>query len=177
MRRYKAVRAILYFLHVGPADRHACRAAHVRPFFQLSVARKSMNAAGLCACTMKDWQRSPEPPSMMGPPATVHLTGSMPSSPTSGEATAPLATMQASPSSEHAPYVKARTKVDTSLSEMVKKVILQRIHMFDTFGTTPFPIVRPILEQCSAKKLWALEQESPVSASVPSIGGVFQAGS
>ncbi|UZJ54820.1 hypothetical protein CBS101457_004140 [Exobasidium rhododendri] len=59
------------------------------------------------------------------------------------------------------PAIRQRKKVNTTLGEMTKKIILQKIHLFDTFGITPFSIVRPILEQCTAKKLWSLEEQSP----------------
>lgn len=55
---------------------------------------------------------------------------------------------------------RPQTKLDISLAEMARRVIIQRIYLFDTLGDAPFQLVRPILEQCPAKKLWALEEDS-----------------
>lgn len=56
---------------------------------------------------------------------------------------------------------RPRSKMDVSLAEMSRRVIIQKIHLFESFGEAPFPIVRSILQQCSASKLWSLEEESP----------------
>lgn len=91
---------------------------------------------------------------MMGAPHYASEDYSIPPSPKT-----PIPSDEAGPSCPR----RTRTKVDVSLGEMSRRVIMQRLHMYDTFGSTPFPIVRTILENCTAKKLLALEEESPVS--------------
>lgn len=115
---------------------------------------------------MKDWNRSPEPPSMMGPAysrsaaeRSPEICLGSPTSPTTS--TSNMTTTCSSPS--HNTNIRPRSKLDVSLAEMARRSIMQKIHLFDTFGNTPFSIVRPILEQCQAKKLIILEEASPVS--------------
>jgi elongin-A len=117
---------------------------------------------------MKDWQRSPEPPSMMG------FSTSSASSPPVQSSFQPQPEVNATTLSEEPPVIKhrTRTKVDTTLADMAKKKIMMNLHLYSTFGNTPFPIVRPILEHCTAEKLWALEEESPVSFCSTSEWGV-----
>lgn len=129
---------------------------------------------------MKDWKRSPEPASMMGsqssyfdtdPPGDLSCTSTISlAAATTTTTSSSSSIMSIARTSTHLQQIedvpsspRSRTKVDTSLSDMAKRVILQKIHMFDTFGDTPFPIIRSILEQIPAKKLRALEEASPVS--------------
>jgi hypothetical protein len=115
---------------------------------------------------MKDWKRSPEPASMMGAHRAASYTSEGSPSPHTATMTPNLAACNTNTEENHHQYVRQKTKAETSLADMTKKIILQKLHLFDTFGNTPFPIVRPILEQCTAKKLSSLEAESPVSTAL-----------
>lgn len=108
---------------------------------------------------MKDWRKSPEPGSMMG-----LADGGPPNE----SATPELASCSSPTSSPGAPFEEAepavsrvRTKADMPLADMARRVIVQKIHLFDSMGDAPFRLVRPILEQCAPKKLWSIEENSP----------------
>lgn len=62
-----------------------------------------------------------------------------------------------------------KPKVLSSLADMARKVIIQRIHLYDTLGDAPYQLVRPILEQCPPRKLCSFEEESPVRVTMDSL--------
>ena len=128
---------------------------------------------------MKDWRKSPEPVGMMGASGSGFTDQSYIGE-TSSESTFTMSDHQSPSSITHMhkereeetqpPHnltiqqdetSKPRSKMDISLAEMARRVIIQKIHLFESFGEAPFSIVKSILQQCSASKLWNLEEESP----------------
>jgi RNA polymerase II transcription factor SIII (Elongin) subunit A len=129
---------------------------------------------------MKDWRKSPEPVSMMGSAGSsstdqTYMLGISSESSTitsdhqspsfvsieQQEETQPPHNNNNSQIVQQDQTSRIRSKMDISLAEMARRVIVQKIHLFESFGEAPFPIVKSILQQCSASKLWSLEEESP----------------
>ncbi|PWN32886.1 uncharacterized protein FA14DRAFT_79110 [Meira miltonrushii] len=128
---------------------------------------------------MKDWRKSPEPGSMMGAGGSgsndqSYMLGmSSESSMTASDHQSPSSSsfMHKEQEEFQPPHnddnskqddtSRPRSKMDVSLAEMARRVIMQKIHLFESFGEAPYPIVKSVLQQCSASKLWSLEEESP----------------
>ncbi|PWY98729.1 hypothetical protein BCV70DRAFT_201520 [Testicularia cyperi] len=140
---------------------------------------------------MKDWQRSPEPPGMMGPqddglydsvqgnwgqpeelldgssdPAAYDLDASAdfdPAAPLPGHAPPSLLLARAGPGGAAA---MARRLASTStpalsLYTMCQRVIMRNLHSVQDLGDMPYRNAKPILEACRVDQLVVLEEASP----------------
>ncbi|KAN0061742.1 hypothetical protein ACQY0O_005734 [Thecaphora frezii] len=112
---------------------------------------------------MKDWQRSPEPPSMMGPSTLGH--GSAAEYGSSEEHRDPVVDDSAVISRLAAKngYTSLRGGKDAklSLTNMCKKIIMRNLHAVQDLGDMPFRVAKDILDQCRVDQLIMLEEASP----------------
>ncbi|PWN48987.1 hypothetical protein IE53DRAFT_168960 [Violaceomyces palustris] len=127
---------------------------------------------------MKDWQRSPEPPGMMGgasrhrsrDPSPYYGTPERDMDPVISASQ--LRTFQSEACGSHHAADDEPAQVDDveignsfrsrySLASMCKRVILRNMNAVQDVGDMPFRIARDILEQCRVDQLILLEENSP----------------
>ncbi|KDN51396.1 hypothetical protein K437DRAFT_272900 [Tilletiaria anomala UBC 951] len=119
---------------------------------------------------MKDWRRSPEPPSMMGggwtrqdeqpPDATVQLVDSdVPARPPDSGATEAPESASAIAIGE---FLRAKKKTPPeSLQSLCKRILFRNVANVVDLGTMPFRLAKDMLEQMKPMQLMDMEQKSP----------------
>ncbi|CEH16490.1 TRANSCRIPTION ELONGATION FACTOR B POLYPEPTIDE 3 [Ceraceosorus bombacis] len=131
---------------------------------------------------MKDWKRSPEPPSMMGSQPPVQSATPPTESQSShssldevlpgvyfapflgNESSSKMASMAAAAEEEaHERQARqdARASKMMSLKSMAMAVICRNIHMVEDIGAMPYSLAGPVLRHCSASQLMVIEGNSP----------------
>ncbi|EPQ31178.1 uncharacterized protein PFL1_01366 [Pseudozyma flocculosa PF-1] len=103
---------------------------------------------------MKDWQRSPEPPSMMGTAVLERRHSGDSPDRTVVDAAAILPKLTARP-------LGGGRDAKLSLTNMCRKVVLRNLHAVQNLGDMPFRIAKDILEQCRVDQLITIEEASP----------------